>query len=64
MQLDGNHYEIQGINPIALCEKYGTPLYVYDAQVIENQYNKLKSAFGDIKSLRINFAMTASVSKH
>ena len=59
MQLDGNQYEIQGINPIELCEKYGTPLYVYDAQVIENQYNKLKSAFGDIKSLRINFAMKA-----
>jgi diaminopimelate decarboxylase len=59
MQLVGNHYEIQGINPTALCEKYGTPLYVYDAQVIENQYNKLKSAFGDIKSLRVNFAMKA-----
>ncbi len=59
MQLVGNQYEIQGINPIELCEKYGTPLYVYDAQVIENQYNKLKSAFGDIKSLRINFAMKA-----
>lgn len=59
MQLVGNQYEIQGINPIGLCEKYGTPLYVYDAQVIENQYNKLKSAFGDIKSLRVNFAMKA-----
>lgn len=59
MQLVENHYEIQGINPVDLCAKYGTPLYVYDTEVIENQYNKLQKAFSDIKTLRINFAMKA-----
>ena len=59
MQLVGNHFEIQGINPIQLCEKYGTPLYVYDTQVIENQYNTLKDSFSAVPKLRINFAMKA-----
>jgi len=29
----------------ALAEKYGTPLYVYHAEKISEQYGKLKSAF-------------------
>lgn len=59
MQLIDNQYTIQGINPLSLCEKYGTPLYVYDTEVIAHQYQKLQTAFSDIKSLRINFAMKA-----
>ena len=59
MELVGNHFEIQGINPIELCHKYGTPLYVYDTQIIENQYNILRGAFSEVKNLRINFAMKA-----
>ena len=59
MELVGNHFEIQGINPIELCHKYGTPLYVYDTQIIENQYHILRGAFSEVKNLRINFAMKA-----
>ena len=59
MNLNNGQYDIQGINPISLCEKYGTPLYVYDAQTIENQYNILRGAFSDVPRLRINFAIKA-----
>ncbi len=59
MELVGNHFEIQGINPLELCHKYGTPLYVYDTQIIENQYHILRGAFSEVKNLRINFAMKA-----
>ena len=59
MNFNGTQYDIQGINPIDLCEQYGTPLYVYDAQIIENQYNILRGAFSDVPRLRINFAVKA-----
>ncbi len=50
---------IQGIDPHELCERYGTPLYVYDAQVIENQYKILRGAFASVPKLRINYAIKA-----
>jgi diaminopimelate decarboxylase len=59
MKLNGSQYAIQGINPLHLCAKYGTPLYVYDAETIENQYNILRGVFSDVKNLRINFAIKA-----
>jgi len=31
----------------ALAEKYGTPLYVYDFDYIENRYTILKDAFSE-----------------
>src|SRR5262249_50192480 len=37
--------QLSGKELAALAEKYGTPLYVYHAEKIEEQYNKLKSAF-------------------
>ena len=50
---------IQGIDPHDLCARYGTPLYVYDAQVIENQYKILRGAFASVPKLRINYAIKA-----
>ena len=32
-------------NLLSLVEKYESPLYVYDAEKIISQYNKLQSAF-------------------
>jgi diaminopimelate decarboxylase len=37
--------QLSGKELVALAEQYGTPLYVYHAEKIEEQYNKLKSAF-------------------
>jgi len=48
-----------GIDTKALVEKYGTPLYVYDFDYIENRYNTLKDAFGGKKSM-INYAVKAN----
>jgi len=43
----------------ALAEKYGTPLYVYDFNHFEEQFNKLKEAFKGRKSL-IAYAVKAN----
>ncbi|HFQ61038.1 MAG TPA: diaminopimelate decarboxylase, partial [Epsilonproteobacteria bacterium] len=43
----------------ALAEKYGTPLYVYDFDYIENRYTTLKDAFAGKKSI-INYAVKAN----
>ena len=43
----------------ALAQEFGNPLYVYDAEKIEFQYNRLTNAFAKVDSLRINYAMKA-----
>ncbi|SFV70609.1 Diaminopimelate decarboxylase [hydrothermal vent metagenome] len=43
----------------ALVEKYGTPLYMYDFDYIENRYTVLKDAFAGKKSI-INYAVKAN----
>ncbi len=45
---------------LALTEKYGSPLYVYDANIIETQYHRMKNAFSSVKSLNINYAVKAN----
>ena len=47
------------IDTHALAEKYGTPLYVYDFDYIENRYTTLKDAFAGKKSI-INYAVKAN----
>jgi len=47
------------IDANALAEKYGTPLYVYDFDYIENRYTTLKDAFAGKKSI-INYAVKAN----
>ena len=42
-----------------VVEKYGTPLYVYDFDYIEQRYHALKEAFSGKKSL-INYAVKAN----
>jgi len=43
---------------IGLTEKYGTPLYVYDANTIKNNYNNFINAF-DVKNLKLFYACKA-----
>ena len=47
------------INYNTLADKYGTPLYIYDFDYIENRYSTLKEAFSGKKSL-INYAVKAN----
>ncbi len=44
---------------ISLTKKYESPLYVYDAEKIISQYNKLTNAFASVKNLKINYAAKA-----
>ena len=39
--------------------KFGTPLYIYDSNMIKSQYNRLKQSFKDVKNLQINYAVKA-----
>ncbi|MEK9755863.1 MAG: diaminopimelate decarboxylase [Bacteroidota bacterium] len=38
-------------------KKFGTPLYVYDLNTIEKQYNKLKENLSKIENFKIHFAV-------
>jgi diaminopimelate decarboxylase len=42
-----------------IIEKHGSPLYVYDVEVIDRQYSRLKSAFENVPALDIRYAVKA-----
>ncbi|CAM4152585.1 diaminopimelate decarboxylase [Flavobacterium weaverense] len=50
---------MQSKDLVHLAEQYGSPLYVYDAEKIKSQYNRLSKAFSKVNKLRINYAMKA-----
>ena len=58
MERLSNEYTIGGISVTGLCEKYGTPLYVYDTAIMERQYKRLQNAFKGVP-LKINYACKA-----
>lgn len=54
--------KIKSMSPkelVQLAEEFGSPLYVYDAEKIQNQYIRLTDAFAKVESLRINYAVKA-----
>ena len=54
-----NGLHIGGISARALVDEFGSPLYVYDAAIIERQYRRLRDAFTDV-DLRLLYAMKAN----
>jgi diaminopimelate decarboxylase len=50
---------MQANDLLHLAEEFGSPLYVYDAEKIQSQYNRLTKAFSKVANLRINYAMKA-----
>ncbi|HWB62920.1 MAG TPA: diaminopimelate decarboxylase, partial [Chitinophagales bacterium] len=58
IQLENGVYTIGGIAVSELCERYGTPLYVYDTAIMERQYNQLKNALSGANT-KIKFACKA-----
>ncbi|MBF6653025.1 diaminopimelate decarboxylase [Flavobacterium columnare] len=46
-------------NLLQIEQLYGAPVYVYHAEKIENQYNRLKNAFTKVQKLQINYAVKA-----
>lgn len=59
MELVNGAYELSnGLDPMALCEKYDCPLYVYDTAIMKRQFERLTAAF-KVKKLKINYACKA-----
>ena len=44
---------------LSITHTFGSPVYVYDANKISSQYERLTKAFAVVPSLRINYAMKA-----
>lgn len=63
MELVENNYSIQGISVHDIANEFGTPLYVYDADSIQNQYNKLTGAFKGV-DLKLKYAAKALTNKN
>lgn len=42
-----------------IAKKFGDPVYVYDSEKIISQFNRLTSAFGSVKKLKLNYAAKA-----
>jgi diaminopimelate decarboxylase len=58
MPLNPHSDHIQNIPLQSLADEYGTPLYVYDASIIDRQINRLRSAFSGFPH-RVNYAAKA-----
>ncbi|HKK77633.1 MAG TPA: diaminopimelate decarboxylase [Saprospiraceae bacterium] len=59
MQLENGHFRLSGgIDPLELVEQFGTPLYIYDTDIIQHQYQRLEGAF-DVPELRLMYACKA-----
>ena len=44
---------------ISISQKFGSPIYVYDAAFIRSQYKKLSDAFSAVENLNIKYAVKA-----
>lgn len=47
-----------------IAQKYGTPVYVYDAQIIDQRVDALKNAFADIDNIELLYAIKANPNPH
>lgn len=59
MELVNDKYSIQGIDVKDICNEFGTPLYVYNADTIERQVTSFKSAFSQI-NCKVKYACKAN----
>ena len=59
MELSQGRYQIGGVDALQITERFGAPVYVYDAATMKRQYARMTKAFGKVKRLRINYACKA-----
>lgn len=45
---------------LAVAEKYGTPLYVYDTGMMKTQFNRMSKAFSSVNKVKLNYACKAN----
>lgn len=58
MELREGKYFISGTEVLQLSNEFNTPLYVYDAEKIQSQHQKLKNAFAGV-DMEIKYAVKA-----
>ncbi|MEP2023996.1 MAG: diaminopimelate decarboxylase [Reichenbachiella sp.] len=58
MKLENNVYKIQDTTVKELAEKFGTPLYVYDAEVIKEHLDRFRQGFNSV-DLKVKYACKA-----
>lgn len=51
--------KMQNQNLVQLAQEFGTPLYVYDAEKIISQYNRLTKAFSKVENFKVHYAVKA-----
>lgn len=44
---------------LSIVQEFGSPIYVYNTDIIESQYQRLNDAFGNVKQLKIKYAVKA-----
>jgi diaminopimelate decarboxylase len=44
---------------LSVVQDFGSPLYVYDANIMKSQYKRLQDAFSEVKHLKIHYAVKA-----
>jgi diaminopimelate decarboxylase len=62
MTLSENGYEVAGFPLLELAQTFGAPLFVYDAQRIENQYRRMVDSM-KVPNLKVNYACKALTSQ-
>jgi len=50
---------MQTLDLVHLGQEFGTPLYVYDAEKIISQYNRLTKAFSKVEQFKVHYAVKA-----
>jgi len=58
MLLKEVNYQIQGVELTEIAKEFGSPVYVYDAEKILSQFQRLKNAFSGV-NLKIKYAAKA-----
>ena len=46
--LSDGSYQIQGLNVLDICQEFGTPMFVYDADTIRYKYQQMTEAFAGL----------------
>ena len=58
MEIKNQRYTVQGVDLLELAKEFGTPVFVYDADKITHQVNRMRSAF-EGQPLKIKYAAKA-----
>src|SRR4029077_7545607 len=53
------HLRIGGVDVVALADRLGTPLYVYDGTTIRDAYRRYGAAFKALRPVRVSYAIKA-----